>query len=71
VNAAAYRRLAAALADMPGVVAALLREHTPDGSGRCRACGMPGTGTPYVPAPCSLWTLADRARAIHTRAGTR
>jgi hypothetical protein len=66
-----FRQLATALAGMPVVVAALLRAHAPDGFGRCRACGMPGTGTPYIPAPCPLRTLAETARTIHARSGDR
>jgi hypothetical protein len=52
------------LAAMPDVVAALLRDHVPDNLGRCTGCGRPGTGTPYLPAPCSLWTIAETARKI-------
>jgi hypothetical protein len=56
--------LAGVLADMPEVVAALLRDHVPDARGRCSACGRPGTGTPHVAAPCSLATIAEAARKI-------
>ncbi len=56
--------LAAALADMPDVIAALLRDHVPDVKGRCRACGRPGTGTPHLDAPCPLSRIAEIARSI-------
>lgn len=59
--------LAAALADMPAVVAALLRDHVPDARGRCSACGLPGTGTPHVAAPCSLRRIAEMAREVRAR----
>jgi hypothetical protein len=54
----------AQLARMPDVVARLLREHVPDRKGRCRGCGFPGTGTPYVRSPCGLWIAADAARRV-------
>lgn len=57
--------LAVALAAMPEVVAALVRDHVPDAQGRCVACGTPGTGTPYVPWPCPLRAIADNARSLH------
>jgi hypothetical protein len=56
--------VAAALADMPDVIAALLRDHVPDPHGRCRACGRPGTGTPHLAAPCPLRWIAEAARTI-------
>jgi hypothetical protein len=59
--------VALVLADMPEVVAALLRDHVPDARGRCSACGLPGTGTPHLPAPCSLWTIAETARKIRAQ----
>jgi hypothetical protein len=49
---------------MPDVVARLLAEHVPDAYSRCRACGLPGTGTPYVVSPCSLQTVAEAALKI-------
>jgi hypothetical protein len=52
---------------MPEVIARLLAEHVPDEHGRCRGCGRPGTGIPYLLAPCDLWNVADAARKI--RAG--
>jgi hypothetical protein len=60
--------IALVLAEMPDVVEALIREHTPDERGLCRACGTPGTGTPHLPWPCPLRVIADTARRI--RAGT-
>jgi hypothetical protein len=61
--------IAVVLADMPDVVAALIRDHVPDARGRCRACGTPGTGTPHLPWPCPLRRIADAARKL--RAGGR
>jgi hypothetical protein len=58
--------VAAQLARMPDVIARLLVEHVPDENGRCRGCGLPGTGTPYVPAPCGLWTVAEAARKLRS-----
>jgi hypothetical protein len=63
--------VAAALANMPEVVAALLRDHVPDALGRCSACGTPGTGTPHLAAPCSLWRIAEAARKIRARRTAR
>lgn len=57
--------LAVALAAMPDVVAALVRDHVPDLRGRCIACGTPGTGTPHLPWPCPLRLVADNARELH------
>lgn len=56
--------VAAQLARMPDVVARLLIEHVPDRRGRCRGCGFPGTGSPYVKSPCGLWLVADAARRL-------
>jgi hypothetical protein len=56
--------LVVVLAAMPDVVAALLRDHVPDAHGRCRECGMPGTGTPYLSYPCSLRGIAEAAMKI-------
>jgi hypothetical protein len=63
--------VAVQLARMPDVVARLLAEHVPDQRGRCRGCGFPGTGTPYVPSPCGLWLVADAAQRIarHDKGG--
>jgi hypothetical protein len=56
--------VAAQLARMPDVVARLLTEHVPDRKGRCRGCGFPGTGSPYLESPCGLWIVADAARRV-------
>ena len=56
--------VAAQLARMPQVVEALLAQHVPDTSGRCRGCGLPGTGSAYLAWPCSLWLVADSARRL-------
>jgi hypothetical protein len=59
--------LAVALAGMPDVVTALIRDHVPDVRGRCIACGTPGTGSPHLPWPCPLRQVADNARKLHHR----
>jgi hypothetical protein len=59
----------AALAEMPDVIAVLLRDHVPDATGRCRACGRPGTGMPHLVAPCPLYRMAEAARAVRTQRG--
>ena len=56
--------LVVVLADMPDVVAGLVRDHVPDARGRCIACGTPGTGTPHLPWPCPLGLIADSARKL-------
>jgi hypothetical protein len=56
--------LVVAIAGMPEVVANLLRDHRPDRHGKCNACGLPGTGTPYLDWACALYTIADRALNI-------
>jgi hypothetical protein len=58
---------AVVLADMPDVIAALLAEHVPDDRGLCRACGIPGTGTPHLRWPCPLRIIADTARKLRVR----
>jgi hypothetical protein len=69
-NATEGSSVAAELARMPDVVARLLIEHVPDRNGRCLGCGLPGTGSPYL--PCGLWLVAEAARrlACATAAGT-
>jgi hypothetical protein len=67
-NATEPSGIAMQLARMPDVIARLLTEHVPDERGRCRGCGRPGTGIPYRPAPCALWTVADEARTIRRSA---
>jgi hypothetical protein len=59
----------AALAEMPDLIAALLRDHVPDGTGRCRTCGLPGTGTPHLVAPCPLNRMAQAALTVRTQRG--
>lgn len=56
--------LVIAIAAMPELVANLLRDHVPDGRGLCRACGLPGTGSPYLGWPCALYTIANSARNL-------
>jgi hypothetical protein len=56
--------IAVVLADMPALIAALLRDHAPNGQGLCPTCGRPGTGTPYLSAPCTLRRVAEAARTI-------
>ena len=55
---------AVVLAEMPELIAALLRDHAPNDQGLCPTCGRPGTGTPYLPAPCTLRRIAEAARTI-------
>jgi hypothetical protein len=49
------------VAEQPGGAARLLREHSPDDHGLCRGCRTPGTGTPYLPWPCPVATIAQAA----------
>jgi len=63
----AYGELVHALAGMPDVVARLLEDPSADAAGRCCACGRPGTGSPYLLAPCSVRGLAERAAAERRR----
>jgi DNA-binding CsgD family transcriptional regulator len=56
---------AAALAPMVEVWFRILTEHVPDPDYRCRACTGAGTGALSTPWPCSLRSLADRARRRH------
>jgi hypothetical protein len=62
--------VAVQLARMPQVVETLLAEHVPDANRRCRTCGLPGTGSAYLPWPCALWTIADTARRLVIGAGS-
>lgn len=59
-----WRGFSEQLALMPTVITRLLAQHVPDTHGYCRGCGMPGTGTPHLVAPCGLWEVADAARKI-------
>jgi hypothetical protein len=52
--------LAVVLADMPEVVATLLREHVPDRFGRCRACGTPAPARRTWPPPARSGGLPRR-----------
>jgi hypothetical protein len=54
-----------------GRTAVFLREHVPNAEGLGRACRTGGTGVPYVTAPCSLRTLAKRAREIAAQRAAR
>lgn len=49
----------AALAELPDLIAAILRDHVPDAAGRCRACGLPGTGTPHAEAGIRQYWILD------------
>lgn len=51
----------AVLATMPDVRLKLRLDHSADEAGYCRSCLTPGRGTPLVPFPCSLRSLADAA----------
>jgi hypothetical protein len=59
--------LAAELARMPDLVERLAAEHTPDESGRCRGCRLPGYGSAGDRWPCTLATLAAEAQRIMDR----
>lgn len=50
------------LARQPLVVAALLATHTTDHLGYCRGCELPQTGP--MRWPCTLWSIATRARSM-------
>lgn len=55
---------AEALAQLPGVVDAILVRHVPDEHSRCRACTTGGTGLPSAPWPCGLRWYADQATVL-------
>jgi hypothetical protein len=59
-----YERVVAQLAQMPDVIAQLLRDHEADGEGRCRGCTKGGTGLRVVAYPCPLARLARGALEI-------
>jgi hypothetical protein len=59
-----WRGIAEQLALMPTVITRLLAQHVPNREGCCCGCGMPGTGSPHVVAPCGLWEVAEAARKI-------
>ncbi len=63
-----WSELATQLAVQPGLVTRLLRLHVDDGNGLCRSCTTPGRGTPRDRWPCSIATLAGRARDIRAAA---
>ncbi|WP_433276723.1 hypothetical protein ACQPZA_35335 [Pseudonocardia xinjiangensis] len=50
------------LSVMPDVFTRLLVVHIDDGDGWCSECRTPGRGTAHVRHPCSLTTVATRAR---------
>lgn len=51
----------------PDLRARLLAEHRPDHRGRCRACRVPGYGTPGSRWPCVLAELAQQAQQLAER----
>jgi hypothetical protein len=63
-----YERVVTQLAQMPDVIAQLLRHHEAeaeaDGKGRCRGCTKGGTGLRVVAYPCPLARLARAALEI-------
>lgn len=59
-----WQQLAEVLAAMPDVYQRLLQVHVAAESGRCRACTVPGTGTPGARWPCSVRQLAELAERI-------
>lgn len=68
-----YGRVVAELATMLDVWQRLQAEHTatPDGFCAGPGCGRPGSGVPYVLAPCGVRALADAAEAHHKATGRR
>ena len=52
------------LSTCPDMIDRLMATHLPDDTGLCRACTVPGRGSPYRRWPCALWTLADSARRV-------
>jgi hypothetical protein len=42
----------------------LLIAHVPAGNGRCAACTRGGYGTSLLAWPCTVWKLAEAARAF-------
>lgn len=65
-----WRQFAEILSVMPDVFRKLRAEHVAAGCGRCRACTVPGTGTPGVAWPCPMRKMADLARDIHAARST-
>lgn len=63
-EAAEWQRVAQELAKMTGVVEQLEAKHQDDGTGLCRSCTSPGTGTRTTPWPCPLSKLAAEARRL-------
>jgi hypothetical protein len=50
----------------------LLLDHQPaPEGGLCRTCTVPGSRSPYLGWPCSLWSLADAARRHAGSVGER
>jgi|1186.fasta_scaffold996599_2 hypothetical protein len=47
----------------------LRQEHVPTTGGLCasRFCGRPGYGSPVIPWPCTVASLADWAHLTHSR----
>ena len=67
-NGQTWHGLAEVLSTMPDSIRRLLDEHQPDeATGRCRACGRPGYGTPDRPWPCPVRKLAEQAAQIADR----
>jgi hypothetical protein len=54
---------------MPDLVANLLRDHRPDSYGKCKACGLPGTGTPHLRRPCALYHVRARHAPVRHHSG--
>jgi hypothetical protein len=52
------------LATNSHLVAHLLGEHVPTPGGMCKVCTRGGRGTPYLRWPCSIWHMAEAARAV-------
>ena len=62
--------LTAFLENQPTAVERILTEHLDNGRGDCRKCTDVARGTSLT-WPCSTYTAAQAARALHTRGTTR
>lgn len=56
--------VARALADFPNTVENLLWTHRENAKGECMACGLAGTGAPYLKFPCGPYAIAAQAARV-------
>ncbi|WP_214403116.1 hypothetical protein [Pseudonocardia lacus] len=59
-----WLRIARELATLDDVVEQLLSRHARTDDGLCACCTRPGRGTPMLPWPCSLYSLARTAQVL-------